>query len=161
MTETESSHTEPKSNSGLRFSIIVSKYNASITDRLAEGATDFLIKNGIERASIEIHRVPGAWELPLAAKWSIESGRFDGVIVLGAVIKGETTHDEHINRFVSMSSGQLSLDSGIPIAFGLLTCNTLQQAVERAGGRVGNKGEEAAEAALEMVLLKDKFQLDT
>ncbi len=139
---------------GLQFAICASQYNQSITDKLVEGALHTFSTAGIPRDAVEIVRVPGAWELALGTRWLIDTQRFAAIVTLGAVIKGETTHDEHINRFVSLSVGQLSLDSGIPIAFGLLTCNNLQQAVERSGGRVGNKGEEAAEAALDMLRLK-------
>jgi 6,7-dimethyl-8-ribityllumazine synthase len=141
-----------------RFGVIASRYNEAITDRLVEGAVRTLVNDGVDQASIDVYRVPGAWEIPLAAQWLVDTTRYRGIIALGAVIKGETTHDEHINRFVSLAVGELSLQEGIPIAFGLLTCNTLQQAVERAGGKVGNKGVEAAEAVLEM--LKVKSQID-
>ena len=141
-----------------KYAIIVSRYNESITERLLQGALKTLAENQIDRLAVEVARVPGAWEIPIAAKWLTETRpRFAGIIALGVVIKGETTHDEHINRFVTMSLGQVSLDSGVPIALGVLTCNTLQQAVERAGGKVGNKGEEAAQAVLEMVALRAKF----
>ena len=97
--------------------------------------------------------VPGAWELSLACKRMINTNKFDAIICLGCVIKGETTHDHHINTMVSTTLGQMSVDSGIPVAFGLLTCNSFPQAIERSGGNVGNKGVEAAEAAIQMVRL--------
>ncbi len=142
----------------MRFAIVVSRYNESITEKLVEGALRTFEAAGIERTAIEVVRVPGAWEIPLATQWLIDTDRFTAVVTLGAVIKGETSHDEHINRFVSLSVGEMALESGVPIAFGLLTCNTLQQAVERSGGRVGNKGEEATEAVLEMLRLKTQIQ---
>ncbi|MEQ1903406.1 MAG: 6,7-dimethyl-8-ribityllumazine synthase [Pirellulaceae bacterium] len=147
-----------KSISATKYAIVVSQYNESITEKLLQGALKTLAENQIDRNAVEVARVPGAWEIPLAAKWlaDVRPG-FAGIIALGVVIKGETTHDEHINRFVTMSLGQISLDSGVPIALGVLTCNTLQQAVERAGGKAGNKGEEAAQAVLEMASLRARF----
>ncbi|MCA9269207.1 MAG: 6,7-dimethyl-8-ribityllumazine synthase, partial [Planctomycetales bacterium] len=102
---------------------------------------------------IDIVWTPGAWELPLAAARLARSGQYAALVCLGAVIRGETTHDEHINRQVSLSLGQLALETGVPVAFGVLTCNTLEQAIHRAGGNVGNKGVEAAQAAIEMANL--------
>ena len=146
---------DPKKNltSSAKFAIIVSRYNINITGRLKEGAVECLAENGVNDEDIQIFWVPGAWELSLIAKQLASKNEYDGIICLGAVIKGETTHDEHINRQVSLSLGQLSLDHDVPIAFGLLTCNTMEQAIHRAGGNVGNKGVECAEAALEMVNL--------
>ncbi len=147
-----------KSVTAPKYAVIVSRYNESITEKLLQGALAKLAENQIDRSDIEVARVPGAWEIPLAAKWLADfHPEINGIVALGVVIKGETTHDEHINRFVTMSLGQISLDSGVPIALGVLTCKTLQQAVERAGGKAGNKGEEAAEAVLEMAALRSKF----
>lgn len=136
-----------------RFAIVVSRYNATITGKLLQGAIDTLTQAGIPDGDIDVAWVPGAWEIPLIAQRMAESGRFAAVLTLGAVIKGETTHDEHINRQVSLSLGEISLVTGVPIAFGVLTVNTLEQAIHRAGGNVGNKGIECAEAALQMVRL--------
>lgn len=136
-----------------RFGIVVSRYNETITGKLLQGAIDTLTQAGIADGDIDVAWVPGAWEIPLIAQRMAESGRFAAVLTLGAVIKGETTHDEHINRQVSLSLGEISLVTGIPIAFGVLTVNTLEQAIHRAGGNVGNKGIECAEAALQMVRL--------
>lgn len=136
-----------------RFAIVVSRYNETITGKLLQGAIDTLTQAGIADGDIDVAWVPGAWEIPLIAQRMAESGRFAAVLTLGAVIKGETTHDEHINRQVSLSLGEISLVTGIPIAFGVLTVNTLEQAIHRAGGNVGNKGIECAEAALQMVRL--------
>ena len=102
---------------------------------------------------LDVVRVPGAWEICLATKQLAATGRYAGLICLGAVVRGETTHDQHINRFVSQAIGQLSLEFNLPIGFGVLTCNSFQQAQERSGGSVGNKGHEAALAMLEMVQL--------
>jgi 6,7-dimethyl-8-ribityllumazine synthase len=136
-----------------RFAIVVSRYNETITGKLLQGAVDTLTQAGIADEDIEVAWVPGAWEIPLIAQRMAESGRFAAVLTLGCVIKGETTHDEHINRQVSLSLGEISLVTGVPIAFGVLTVNTLEQAIHRAGGNVGNKGIECADAALQMVRL--------
>lgn len=138
---------------GQRFAIVVSRYNDSITKRLLSGAVTTLTEHGVQDADVEIAWVPGAWELPLIAQRCAESRRYTAVICLGAVIRGETTHDQHINRQVSLSLGDISLRTGIPIAFGLLTCNSVEQAINRAGGTHGNKGSECALAALEMANL--------
>lgn len=142
---------------GRTFAIVVSRYNESITGKLLQGALQTLRAAGVDDESITIAWVPGAWEIPLAAQRLACSRRFAAVLCLGAVIRGETTHDQHINRQVSLSLGQLSLDTGIPIAFGVLTCNSLEQAIHRAGGNVGNKGIECASAALEMVTLLEQI----
>ncbi len=149
-----------KALSGLQsqVAIVVSTYNASITDKLLVGAVETLRKAGITQENIVVSRVPGAWELPLAAKWLADLSTVGAVITLGAVIRGETTHDQHINRAVSMALMELMQSTGKPIAFGLLTCNTLEQALHRAGGDVGNKGEEAATAALSMLALKQTLK---
>lgn len=133
---------------------MVSTYNWSITSKLRDGALATLTAAGWSQHEITILQVPGAWELPLAAKWLAESDAIAAVITLGAVIRGETTHDQHINRAVSQALMELMQTTGKPIAFGLLTCNTLEQALHRAGGDVGNKGEEAAQAALAMLQIK-------
>lgn len=148
-----------------RFAIVVARFNQSITSRLLDGATQTLAAHGIAQEDVDVAWVPGAFEIPLAAARLAETGRYAAVICLGAVIRGETTHDQYINRAVSGALMQIGLDHGLPVAFGLLTCNTLDQAIARSGGepgtrgkdqpdsRVGNKGCEAAEAALEMVAL--------
>lgn len=140
-----------------RFAIVVSRYNEHITAKLLAGALETLRGSGVDEAAIDVAWVPGAWEIPLVAAKLARSRRYVGVLCLGAVIRGETTHDEHINRQVSLSLGQLALETGLPIPFGVLTCNTLEQAIHRAGGNVGNKGQECAEAALEMVRLLGKL----
>lgn len=149
-----------KALSGLQsqVAIVVSTYNASITEKLLDGAVRTLRGAGIAQENIVVSRVPGAWELPLAAKWLADLSTVGAVITLGAVIRGETTHDQHINRAVSLALMELMQVSGKPIAFGLLTCNTLEQALHRAGGDVGNKGEEAASAALSMLALKQSLK---
>ncbi len=135
-----------------RFAVIVSTYHPNITGALLSGAISELRENDVPDSGIDVVHVPGAWELSLAAA-RIVGTDVDAVICLGCVIKGETSHDQHINFSVSASLGQLAVDSGIPIAFGLLTCNSKQQALDRAGGAIGNKGIEAASAAIHMVRL--------
>lgn len=135
------------------YGIVVSTYNSNITNKLLDGAVETLTAAGLSSHEIVVAKVPGAWELPLAAKLFAEQRKVVAVLVLGAVIRGETTHDQHINRAVSNALMELMTSTGKPIAFGLLTCNTLEQAIHRSGGNVGNKGCEAAEAALEMVRL--------
>lgn len=140
-----------------RFAIVVSRYNDSITGKLLDGAVETLLLHGVQDAAIDVAWAPGAFELPLAADRMAASGAYAAVLCLGAVIRGETTHDQHINRAVSMAIMESGLRHGIPIAFGVLTCNTLEQAIHRSGGNVGNKGVECAQAALEMVRLLAKL----
>ncbi|MEX0977348.1 MAG: 6,7-dimethyl-8-ribityllumazine synthase, partial [Pirellulales bacterium] len=116
-----------------------------------------LAEHGVDDQHIDVAWVPGAWEIPLVANRMAHGGRYLAVICLGAVIKGETTHDEHINRAVSIGLGQAGLESGVPILFGVLTCDTLEQAIHRSAGNVGNKGRECALAALEMINLLSKL----
>ena len=139
------------------LAIVVSRYNSSITTKLLEGALATLAENGLRDDQIDVAWVPGAWEIPLAAQRLAISGRYAAVICLGAVIRGETTHDQHINRAVSSSLSDVGLHTGIPILFGVLTCTTLEQAIHRSGGNVGNKGSECALAALEMINLLAKL----
>ena len=129
-----------------------------ISGKLLDGAVETLRQHKIDDSHIDVIRVPGAWELALATKKVVDRNRYAGIVCLGVVIRGETTHDQHINRFVSNAIGQLSLESGVPIGFGVLTCNSMEQAQDRSGGRVGNKGNEAAKAMLEMVHLCDRIQ---
>ncbi len=133
--------------------VVVSRYHAGITDNLLRGATETLRAAGMADDQLRVARVPGAWELPLASRQAIDADGVIGAIALGAVIKGETTHDEHINRAVSLALMEMSLESRKPVAFGLLTCNTVEQAIHRSGGNVGNKGVETAEALVEMLRL--------
>ena len=132
-----------------KYAIVVSRYNENITRRLHDGAMATLVDAGINEDDIVVAWVPGAWELPIVAKAFVASRQYAGVICLGAVIKGETTHDLYINTQVANSLGNLSLEYELPIGFGLLTCQSMEQAMNRAGGTVGNKGEEAAKAVLE------------
>jgi 6,7-dimethyl-8-ribityllumazine synthase len=134
-----------------QYAIVVSRYNDSITQRLLDGALESLQASGVADGDIQVAWVPGAWELPVVAARFASCGKIDAVICLGAVIRGETTHDQYINSQVASSLGKLSLKYDLPVLFGLLTCETMEQAIHRAGGNVGNKGVETAEAAVEMV----------
>ncbi len=140
-----------------RFAIVVSRYNDSITKKLLEGALNTLRQHGVADHAMDVAWTPGAWEIPIIAKRFAQSGRIAAVLCLGAVIRGETTHDQHINRQVSVSLGQIALDTGVPVLFGVLTTDTMEQAIHRAGGNMGNKGVECATAALEMVSLLNQL----
>lgn len=137
--------------------IIASRYNESICDSIVRGSVETLTAAGYTEADIQIIRVPGAWELVMVAAGQLDRDDVLGVVTLGCVIKGETTHDEHINRSVSDALMKLGVETRKPIGFGLLTCNTLEQALQRSGGTVGNKGHEAAEAVLELLRLAKKL----
>lgn len=134
---------------GLTFGIVVSRFNSFICERLLEGAIDALIRHGAADADITVARVPGAFEIPMAAKAMSATGRYDAVICLGAVIRGSTPHFDYVAAEVSKGVASVSLESGVPIAFGVLTTDTIEQAVERAGTKAGNKGFEAAVTAIE------------
>ena len=142
---------------GMTFAIVVARWNAVITDRLLEGALDALLRSGARRAEIQIVRVPGAWEVPAAARILAEQGKVDAIITLGCLLRGETAHYEAIYNEVSRGIGQSQQETGIPHSFGVLTCETLEQALNRAGIKAGNKGFEAASAAIEMVSLRRKI----
>ncbi len=133
--------------------MVVSRFNPSITENLLQGCLETLTARGVDAHKVDVAWVPGAWELPVIAQHMASSGRYAAVICLGAVIRGDTTHDQYINQQVSQSLGQIALQSGVPVLFGLLTCQSVEQAIERSGGRVGNKGVDCAEAALEMATL--------
>ncbi len=139
---------------GMRFGLVVSRFNSFITERLLAGALDALRRSGARDAELTIVRVPGAFEIPAAARALAESGRVDAVICLGCLIRGETTHYEHIATECTRGIGQSAQETGIPHAYGVLTCENLEQAIDRAGLKAGNKGFEAAMAAIEMASLK-------
>jgi 6,7-dimethyl-8-ribityllumazine synthase len=157
---------------GGRFAIVVARFNESITTRLLEGAITTLTAHGVSEDRINVAWVPGAFEIPTVAGSMAGSGQYVAVICLGAVIRGETTHDQHINRAVSNALAEIGSHYGLPVIFGLLTCNTLEQAIARSGGDaattgkdqanliVGNKGVDCALAALEMVDLMAKLRKD-
>jgi 6,7-dimethyl-8-ribityllumazine synthase len=139
-----------------RFAIVVAHWNESITSKLLEGAVNALVKSGVADEAIDVAWVPGSFEIPLVAQRMADSGQYSAVICLGAVVRGETSHDLHINRAVSLAISQIALTANVPVLFGVLTCETMEQAIERAGGKAGNKGAECAEAAIHMVgLLKN------
>jgi 6,7-dimethyl-8-ribityllumazine synthase len=146
------------SAAGMKFSIVVARWNAVITERLLEAALDALLRSGAQRAEIEVVRVPGAWEIPSAARTLAEAGRTDAIITLGCLLRGETAHYEAIYNEVARGIGQSQQETGIPHSFGVLTCETLEQALQRAGIKAGNKGFEAALAAIEMVSLSRKIK---
>ena len=143
--------------SSRKFAILVSQYHLNITGNLLRGAIQTLQQNNVSDDHIEVFWVPGAWELANGTKMVLQKGGFDAVLTFGCVIRGETTHDQHINTSVSNSLGLLGLQYDVPVAFGLLTCNTLDQAIARSGGDVGNKGVEVAKAAIQMLLLQDEI----
>lgn len=138
---------------GLKVSVIASRFNDFITDRLIDGAVDCLVRHGAQEDQITVYRVPGSFELPLAAKKVVSAGNVDAVICLGALIRGQTPHFDFIASEVTKGIAQISLDSGVPVTFGVITADSLEQAVDRAGAKVGNKGFEAASGAIEMVNL--------
>ena len=127
----------------LRIGIVVARWNESITRKLLDGAVAKLKEQGVIDDAIDVAWVPGSMEIPLIAKRMAASNRYAAVICLGVVIRGETTHDQHINRAVSIAITQIGLDTGVPVLFGVLTCETMEQAIHRAGGNVGNKGADA------------------
>ena len=136
---------------GMRFAVVVARWNAVITDRLLQGALDALYRSGAARRDVQVIRVPGAWEIPLAARKAALHSQVDAVVTLGVLLRGETAHYEAIYNEVARGIGQSQQETGIPHAFGVLTCETLEQALDRAGLKSGNKGFEAAIAAIEMV----------
>jgi len=136
---------------GMRVAIVAGRFNGLVTDRLVAGAHDALVRHGIEEASITLVWVPGAFELPLVAQRLVGSGDHDAVVCVGAVVRGSTSHYEHVCTQAASGILRVSLDTGIPVVFGVLTTDTTDAALERAGGKLGNKGFEAATTAIEMV----------
>lgn len=136
--------------SGLRFAIVVSRFNAFVTEKLAAGAVDFLVRSGAQADDITVIKVPGAWELPGAAAKAVDLGDVDAVIALGCLMRGDTIHFDLIAKEVSSRLASLAMSGDVPVAFGVITTETLEQAIDRAGAKAGNKGVEAASAAVEM-----------
>lgn len=136
---------------GARFGIVLARFNSFIGEPLLAGAIDALVRHGVDASSIEVVRVPGAHEIPLAAKRMAAGGQYDAIVALGAVIRGATPHFDYVAGECSKGLAQISLQYDIPVGFGVLTVNTIEQAIERAGAKAGNKGADAALAALEMV----------
>jgi 6,7-dimethyl-8-ribityllumazine synthase len=145
------------SAAGMKFAIVVARWNAVITDRLLQGALDGLQRSGAAKTDIQIVRVPGAWEIPAAARTLANAKSCDAVVTLGCLLRGETAHYEAIYTEVARGIGQSQQETGVPHAFGVLTCETLEQALDRAGVKAGNKGFEAAIAAIEMVSINRKL----
>jgi 6,7-dimethyl-8-ribityllumazine synthase len=141
-----------------RFAVIVSRFNSLVTERLLEGALDGLRRHGVAEESIILVRVPGSWEMPVTARQLAVSGAFDAIICLGAIVRGDTPHFDHVANNASSGLARVALDSGIPVVFGVLTTDTLEQALDRAGGKSGNKGYDAAVTAIEMASLARKIQ---
>jgi 6,7-dimethyl-8-ribityllumazine synthase len=145
--------------SGRRFAIVVSRFNSFITERLLLSACDGLIRTGAGQKDIDIARVPGAFEIPSAARALALTGKYDSIICIGCLLRGDTAHYDVIVNEVTRGIGQSAQETGVPHAFGVLTCDTLEQAIDRAGLKMGNKGFEAALAAVEMASLKDGIRL--
>ena len=139
--------------SGLKVGLAISRFNSFISERLLEGSIDALLRHGAEESNLDVVRVPGAFELPLVTKKMVESGKYDAVICLGAVIRGATPHFDYVSAEVTKGIASVSLEAGVPVAFGVLTTDNIEQAVERAGSKSGNKGFEAAVTVIEMVNL--------
>jgi len=138
---------------GLKVAIVASRFNDFITGKLIEGALDCLVRHGAEETGISIYRVPGSFELPLAAQKIARSGEVDAIVCLGALIRGQTPHFDYIASEVTKGIAQISLESGLPVTFGIITADNLEQAIDRAGAKTGNKGFEAAASAIEMTNL--------
>lgn len=154
----EHSGTFPKANQ-YKIGVVVSEWNPQVTEALKEGALQFLLDQGVQKSNIEVHYVPGSFELPLGAAMMFDGDEdLDGVICLGCVIQGETRHFDFISQAVADGTMRVGLDYGAPVIFGVLTCNTMEQALDRSGGKHGNKGVEAAVTILKMIDLQRKLK---
>ena len=138
---------------GLKFGVVISRFNEFITNRLLEGAKDALLRHGVVEDNIDVAWVPGSFEIPLTARKLAETKRYDAVICLGAVVRGETAHFEYVASQVTRDTSRVGLDTGLPVVFGIITADTLEDAIERAGTKMGNKGFQAAVTAIEMANL--------
>lgn len=145
-------------DSPARFGLIASRFNGFVVDKLIKGCVDTLRRHGVLERDLTSIRVPGAWELPLVAKTMAGSAKFDAIIALGAIIRGETAHFEHIAEGCARGLAEVSLAASIPVVFGVLTVETLEQAIERAGGKAGNRGADAALTAIEMISLMRRLR---
>lgn len=143
-----------KSARGMRLAVIAGRYNERIVERLLDACMDTLRERGVKKKDVRVVRVPGAFEMPLVARWLAEEKRYDAIVVLGAIIRGETSHFEHVARECSRGLSMVSLSHGLPVIFGVLTVDDAAQALARAGTGHGNKGREAALAAIEMIALR-------
>src|SRR3954471_25064858 len=148
------------SGAGRRMVVIASRFNEPVVKKLVDGALEALVKHGVAFDDIDVVWVPGAWELPMAARWLVATDRYDGVVAVGAVIRGETAHFDYIAGEASRGLADVSAESETPIGFGVLTCDTDEQAEARAGGADGNKGFDAAVATLEMIDLYNRLAPD-
>jgi len=142
---------------GLKLGIVLSRFNSMVTERLLSGAKDKLIRLGVAEKDLEVAYVPGSFELPRGVRKLKDTGKYDGVIALGAVIRGETPHFDYVANEASKGLAEINLEAEVPVTFGLITADTLEQAIDRAGAKQGNKGNEAAEALVEMVNLESKL----
>ena len=136
--------------SGLKFAIVVARFNSFITERLLDGAIDGIVRHGGKAEDVDVVRVPGSWELPLTVAEVAKTKKYDAILCLGAVIRGDTPHFDYVAGEAAKGVGQVAMQTGVPIAFGVLTTNTVEQAVDRAGAKHGNKGFDAATTAIEM-----------
>jgi len=143
---------------GLRFAIIVGRFNSFVTDRLLAGALDALTRSGCPQENIEIVKVPGSWEMPVVARELAQAKKHDAIVALGAVIRGDTPHFDYVAGEMARGLAQVAAESGIPVGFGVLTTNTVEQAVDRAGAKGGNKGFDAAMSAIEMANLMRRLR---
>ncbi len=142
---------------GRKIGIIVARFNSFISEKLLEGAMDSLVRSGVAEDDIDVARVPGAFEIPLVAQKMAKGGRYDAVICIGVVIRGATPHFDYVAGEVAKGTAQVMLDTGVPVLFGVLTTESIEQAIERAGTKAGNKGSDVAVAALEMINLVEKL----
>ncbi|MCJ2165388.1 6,7-dimethyl-8-ribityllumazine synthase [Pseudodesulfovibrio sp. S3-i] len=142
---------------GLKIALVAARFNDFIVDRLISGATDYLVRHGGSEENLTLIRLPGAFELPLAAQKLARSGNYDGIVVLGAVIRGATPHFDYVCSECAKGVAHASMETGVPMGFGLLTCDSLDQAIERAGSKGGNKGVEAASALLETIRVLEQL----
>lgn len=150
MAKTIEGHLDAK---GLKVALVAARWNGAVTDKLLDGALDCLERHGADAADLTVIKVPGSWELPLAAAKVATSGAYGAVVALGALVRGETPHFDVLAAEAAKGLAQAGVASGVPVIFGVLTCDTLEQALDRAGGKGGNKGWDAAEAAIEMASL--------
>ena len=142
---------------GLRFALVAGRFNDIIVDRLVGGAVDYLTRHGADRENLTIIRVPGAFELPLVCRKLALSGKYDGIVALGAVIRGATPHFDYVAAEAAKGIAHVTLETGIPVGFGVLTTDTIEQAVERAGSKAGNKGMDAAATVLETIRVLEQL----
>lgn len=138
---------------GLRFGVVASRFNRFVSQSLVEGVRDALVRHGVAENNIDVAWVPGAFELPLAARKLAQTGNYSAVVCVGAIIRGQTPHFDYLSAEVTKGIAQVALDSGVPVSYGVITADTLEQAIDRAGAKAGNKGADAALAALEMANL--------